>query len=129
MQAKEAGLPRSSERYLQPAVKPPSGDGTHAGRHAGPVIRLDCGICGQLHSAALQLSEPPTGKTVQATVRREREKSVWGKKDQNGETVEKLLSKKVKSGYVSSLFTCTLQQTLTGRSEKKVYIRSDEERI
>lgn len=74
MQAKGAGLPRSYERYLQPAVKPPSGDGTHAGRHAGAVIRLDCGICGQLHSAALQLSEPPTGKTVQVAMGRERER-------------------------------------------------------
>lgn len=76
MQAKGAGLPRSYERYLQPAVKPPHGDDTHAGRHAGAVIRLDCGICGQLHSAALQPSEPPTEKTVQVTMGSERANSL-----------------------------------------------------
>lgn len=65
--------PRSSERYLQPAVKPPSGDGAHAGRHAGALIRLDRGVGGQARSAGLRLREPPTGKTVQVTMGRERQ--------------------------------------------------------
>lgn len=68
-------MPGSNERYLQPPVKLPSRDDTHAGRHAGAVIRLGCMLYGQLHSAALQLSEPPTVKTVQVTMGRERKQS------------------------------------------------------
>ena len=76
---KGASLPGGNERYLQPPVKLPSGDDTHAGRHAGAVIRLGCVLCGQLHSTALWLSEPPTGKTVQVTMGREK-KTAWDKK-------------------------------------------------
>lgn len=113
MQAKGAGPPHSYERYLQPAVKPPRGDATHAGRHAGAVIRLDCGICGQLHSAALQLSEPPTEKTVQVTMGRERANrpGLLKEKHHNVRKLQLLqvidvLGKKVKPGYSSPLFTC-----------------------
>lgn len=75
MQARGAGAPpRSSERYLQPAVKPPPrGDGAHAGRHAGALIRLDRGVGGLARSAGLRLREPPTGKNVPVTMGRERQ--------------------------------------------------------
>lgn len=79
MLGKGASLPGSYERYLQPPVKLPSGDDTHAGRHAGVVIRLGYALWGQLYSAAMQLSEPPTAKTVQVTMEKER-KQPWIKR-------------------------------------------------
>ncbi|KAK5869808.1 hypothetical protein PBY51_024498 [Eleginops maclovinus] len=76
MLGKGACLPGSNEKYLQPPVKLPSGDdshaGRHTGRHAGAVIRLGCVLCGQLYSAARGLLNHPLGKLF---------KLPWGEKE------------------------------------------------
>ncbi|KAM7409534.1 hypothetical protein PAMA_001155 [Pampus argenteus] len=89
MLGKGAGLLGANERYLQPPVKLPSGDDTHAGHHAEAVIRLGFTLCGQLHSAAPWPSEPPTGKTVKS-YHGERKR----KKKRPGQKASKLLQAK-----------------------------------